>query len=270
MRGLKKPLTIILILLVVVSSSACMQKEPTPEAIIKEIEDVDKYTYSIKYITISNLSNSTVHYRGGFNYDREEAFWEATVVWSKGEVLYLNETLLGDFIYLSYATERNNKIVQEGEANMTVQEYFEKLKKGSTYIKSPEELKYEMLKGPNLARNPLYSIRDMLQNATNFEIAEGDGVYLVVFNFSKSYESPMPENVTQQMRDYFETMRYVRTIKGTARLWIKDNLPIKGEVEGVEIFQLLIENKTSTRRFSAKFEIEYTYKRPEWVKKVIK
>lgn len=246
-----------------------MQKEPTPEVIIKEIEDVDKYMYSVDYVVISNFSNITIHSRGGFNYDREEAFWELITIQSNNEVSYLNWTLLGDFMYFSFAIERNNKIVQSSEANMTIQEYFEKLKKGPTYIKSPEELKYEILKGPNLARNPLYSIRDMLQNATNFEIAEGDGVYLVVFNFSKTYESPMPENVSQQLQDYFETIRYVRTVKGTTRLWIKDNLPIKGEVEGIEMFRLLIENATSTRRFSAKFEIEYTYERPEWIKKVI-
>ena len=268
---MKRLLILGLVFLILVSSSACMQREPTPKAIIEEIGDTDKYMYSLNYTVVGSSGTSMVHYQGGFNYDREEAFWELAVIEESGDIFYSNLTILGDFMYFSYAWERNNKIVEKGKANMTVQEYFRELRNGLTYIniKSPEELKYEILKGSNLARNPLYYIRDILQNATNFETAEGDGVYLVVFNFSKTYESPMPENITQQLRDYFETIRHVRIINGTAWLWIKDNLPIKGKVEGVEIFRLLIENATLTKKFSARFEITCDYKRPEWIREVI-
>lgn len=266
---MKRLLILGLVFLIVVSSSACMQREPTPKAIIEEIEDTDKYMYSLNYTVVGNSSTSIIHCRGGFNYDREEAFWELATITENGDVFYNNFTILGDLMYFSSVWERNNEIVEKVKENMTIQEYFKRLNKGLTSIKSPEELKYEILKGSNLARNPLYYIRDMLQNATNFETAEGDGIYLVVFSFSKTYKSPMPENVTQQLRDYFETLRYVRTINGTAWLWIKDNLPIKGKIEGVETLRLLIENATLTKKFSANFEITYDYKRPEWIKKVI-
>ncbi|USS40657.1 hypothetical protein NF865_10325 [Thermococcus aggregans] len=254
-----------------VCSSACMQRELTPKAILEEIEDTDKYMYSLNYTVVDNSGTSMIHYRGGFNYDREEAFWELAVIEESSGIFYSNLTILGDFMYFLSVWERDNEIVEKVERNMTVQEYFMELKNGSAYINisNPEELKYEILKGSNLGRNPLYYIRDILQNATNFETAEGDDIYLVVFDFSKTYESPMPENVTQNLQDYFETMKYVRTINGTARLWIKDNRPIKGKVEGVETLRLLVVNATSTRKFSASFEITYDYKRPEWIKDVV-
>lgn len=265
---MKKAFVVAFILLVITSFSACVQKEPTPQALIEEIEDVDKYSYSIEYHQETQFSNVTIYSKGGFNYDREEAFWETKVI--REDITYINETILGDFMYFSYAVEKNGHVIQKGGGNTTIQEYFEKLKDGlSPHIKTPEDLKYELLKGAELPRNPLYFIKKALNNATNFEVAKGDGIYLVAFNFTTVYEPSLPENVSEAERAYYEAMKYRKTSKGFIRIWVKDNLPIKGEIKGITIFEIFAANTTSTSKFSAKFEITYDYKRPEWIKKVI-
>ncbi|USG99436.1 hypothetical protein K1720_07885 [Thermococcus argininiproducens] len=265
---MKKAFVITFILLVIISFSACVQKEPTPQALIEEIEDVDKYSYSIEYHQETQFSNVTIYSRGGFNYDREEAFWESKVI--RKEITYINETILGDFMYFSYAIEKNGNVIQKGSGNTTIQEYFEKLKDNlMPGIETPEDLKYQMLKGADLSRNPLYYLKDILKNTTNFEVARGDGLYLIGFNFTRQYESPMPENVSENLKDYFETIRWIETTRGFARLWVKDNLPIKGEIHATKFIERPGLNMTSTIEISAKFEITYDYKRPEWIKKVI-
>ncbi|KUK18600.1 MAG: Uncharacterized protein XD54_0160 [Thermococcus sibiricus] len=259
-----------LILIIMVSFSACIQKEPTPQNLANEIEDVDKYMYSLEYHLKSPYGNSSMYYRGGFNYDKAEAFWEGKIIHSNGDVVYINETIIEDFMYFSYATERNNKIINSYIANMTIQEYFEKLKdRLPPNIKTVEDLRYEIFKRADLRSNPLYYIREALNNVTNFETTKGDGIYLVAFNFTKIYEMPIPENISAAEMGYYESIKHVTITKSFMRLWVKDNLPIKGEIEGIEIFKLLAENITSTREFNAKFEITPDYKRPEWLKKVL-
>ncbi|NJE26800.1 hypothetical protein E3E22_09280 [Thermococcus sp. MV5] len=276
MGTVKNGLIIGLSILLMVSVSACIsQKEPTPEALVKAIEDVDKYTFTMEYYSkYPNLTkmaqNTTIKIRGGFNFDREEAFWETSLFREDGSITYSNGTILGDFVYYSFAIEKKGMIIQKDSVNMTIREYFEKLKDNFVpKIETPEDLKYQMLKGADLNRNPLYYLRDILKNTTNFEAARGDGLYLVGFNFTRRYELPMPENVSGNLKDYFETIRWIETTRGFARVWVKDNLPIKGEIHATKFIERPGLNMTSTIEISAKFEITYDYKRPEWIKKVI-
>lgn len=280
---MKKLSSLILVVLIAVSVSACVSKEsstqsitqsstppeyPTAsessnsfttsqiavdkEDIIKAIEKVEKYEFTAQYSTIPE-GDTQVTSRGGFDYSKEEAFWE--IISKSGNfVTYSNETVWNDSIYYSSLVKQDSKVVQKGEVTSTIEEYFEKVLKGRTEIATPEEFKQWLFKGPDPTRNPLYYVRDILINASSVTaVKEGDS-YIVTFTFTK------------EERTSINSVQKVIAIQGTGKLWLQDNLPTRGEIEITRTTSYVgLEESPTTLNAKIKFEIIYRYQPPEWV-----
>lgn len=214
MNNVKRFISLILILIIAINVSACVSKESstpstnqlttdestsTPSTssettttqtisinkadIIEAIEKVEKYEFAAQYSTIPE-SDIQITSKGGFDYSKEEAFWE--IISKSGDfVTYSNETVWDDSIYYSALVKQNNKIVQKGEVTLTIDEYFEKVLKGRTETATPEEFKQQLFEGPDPTRNPIYYIRDILSNADSFTARQKEDNYVLTFTFTK-------------------------------------------------------------------------------------
>ncbi|HII66689.1 MULTISPECIES: hypothetical protein [Thermococcus] len=292
---MKRFISLILILIIAVSVSACVSKEsstpstsPPPAStpvtideststsstssettttettsinkadIIETIEKVEKYEFAAQYSAIPE-KDIQVTSKGGFDYSKEEAFWE--IISKSGDfVTYSNETVWDDSIYYSALVKQNNRVVQKGEATLTLDEYLEKVLKGRTEIATSEKFKQQLFKGPDPTRNPLYYIRDILSNADSFTASQEGDNYLLTFTFTKE------EQIT------LNSVQKVVKIQGTGKLWIRgDKLPIKGEIEITKATSYAgLEESTTTSNAEITFEIMYEYQPPEWVTKITK
>ncbi|ACS90002.1 MAG: Uncharacterized protein XD54_0159 [Thermococcus sibiricus] len=295
MNNVKRFISLILILIIAVSVSACVSKEsstpstsPPPAStpvtideststsstssettttettsinkadIIETIEKVEKYEFAAQYSAIPE-KDIQVTSKGGFDYSKEEAFWE--IISKSGDfVTYSNETVWDDSIYYSALVKQNNRVVQKGEATLTLDEYLEKVLKGRTEIATSEKFKQQLFKGPDPTRNPLYYIRDILSNADSFTASQEGDNYLLTFTFTKE------EQIT------LNSVQKVVKIQGTGKLWIRgDKLPIKGEIEITKATSYAgLEESTTTSNAEITFEIMYEYQPPEWVTKITK
>jgi len=294
-NNVKRFISLILILIIAVSVSACVSKEsstpstsPPPAStpvtideststsstssettttettsinkadIIETIEKVEKYEFAAQYSAIPE-KDIQVTSKGGFDYSKEEAFWE--IISKSGDfVTYSNETVWDDSIYYSALVKQNNRVVQKGEATLTLDEYLEKVLKGRTEIATSEKFKQQLFKGPDPTRNPLYYIRDILSNADSFTASQEGDNYLLTFTFTKE------EQIT------LNSVQKVVKIQGTGKLWIRgDKLPIKGEIEITKATSYAgLEESTTTSNAEITFEIMYEYQPPEWVTKITK
>jgi len=279
---MKRLFSLILVILVAVSTSACVSKEsstqsttqastpPTSESsnsftttqikidradIINAIEKVEKYGFTVQYSTIPE-GNTQITSRGGFDYSKGEAFWE--IISKSGDfVTYSNETVWDDSVYYSALVKQDNEIVQKGEVTSTIEDYFEKVLKGHTEIATPEEFRQWLFKGPDPVRNPLYYVRDILTNANSVTAIKEGSNYVVTFTFTK------------EERASINSVQKVIVTQGTGKLWLRNNLPTKGEIEITRTTSYEgLEESTTTSNARIEFEIAYTYQPPEWVAEV--
>lgn len=279
---MKRLFSLILVILVALSTSACVSKEssthsttrastpPTSESsnsftttqikidradIINAIEKVEKYGFTVQYSTIPE-GNTQITSRGGFDYSKGEAFWE--IISKSGNfVTYSNETVWDDSVYYSALVKQDNEIVQKGEVTSTIEDYFEKVLKGHTEIATPEEFRQWLFKGPDPVRNPLYYVRDILTNANSVTAIKEGSNYVVTFTFTK------------EERASINSVQKVIVTQGTGKLWLRNNLPTKGEIEITRTTSYEgLEESTTTSNARIEFEIAYTYQSPGWVAEV--
>lgn len=225
------------------------------EELIKSLESVEKYQFTLEYSTIPE-SNTKINAKGGFDFAKEEAFWE--IVTKSGDfITYSNETIWDDYIYYSALVKQDGKLIQKDSQKVMLREYFEKVIKGRTQIATPEEFKEQLFKGPDPTRNPLYYTKDLLESADSLKATREGDYYVVTFPFVKEEEITL-NSIT----------KIVKT-QGTVKLWLENNLPIRGEIQLTRTVEYVGLEKVSTTEAIVKFELSYRYERPEWVKKIV-
>ncbi|NJE26799.1 hypothetical protein E3E22_09275 [Thermococcus sp. MV5] len=225
------------------------------EELIKSLESVKKYQFTLEYSTIPE-SDTKISAKGGFDFTKEEAFWE--IATKSGDfITYSNETVWDDYIYYSTLVKQDGKLIQKDSQKIRLREYFEKVIKGRTQIATPEEFKEQLFKGADPTRNPLYYTKDLLESADSLKATREGEYYVVTFPFAKEEEITL-NSIT----------KIVKT-QGTVKLWLENKLPIKGEIQLTRTVEYVGLEKVSTTKALVKFEVSYIYEKPEWVKKVI-
>lgn len=237
------------------TTTEAMMPTLNKEDLINAIESVEKYQFTAEYSTIPKR-DTQINSKGGFDFTKEEAFWEITSL-SGDLVAYSNEVVWGNSIYYSVTVEQDNKIVQQESTSMTIETYFKQVLQGRTEIKTVEEFKQWLFKGADPTRNSLYYIHDLLSNADSFEVSKEGSNYIVTFTFTK-----------EEMVNLDSIEKHIKT-EGTGKLWLEDNLPIKGEIKIKRTTSYTGLDSTTTTEAIVKFELSYRYERPEWVKKIV-
>ncbi|ADT83209.1 hypothetical protein [Thermococcus barophilus] len=253
---MKRGLAVLILVSLLVLAFGCMStKPPTKESVAKAIEDVDRYEFQgeLRDSGSKMINNFTSYIRGGFYYSREEAYWEIEIHEEKA-VRYINETILGDLLYYSYILKAGGRIVEDSQVTETLQEYFDSIK-DNTNITSPEDLKWKILKGSDPMKNPLYFIKELLENSNITKIEKTNKGHLIEFTFK-----------IQKRYSNFGNVLYI-TNKGNGKMLIKNNLPIEAEISAMRIAQTN-ENHSTIRKYDLRISFFYEYKRPEWVRRV--
>ncbi|MBO8175375.1 MAG: hypothetical protein H0Z18_08975 [Thermococcus sp.] len=250
---MKKRLAVLMLvsLLGLAIASGCIAtKPPTKESVVKAIEDVDKYEFWAE----SKSGEVTTNVHGGVYYSQEEGYWEI-VIKSEKEIRYVNETLLKDMFYYSYVLKAGGRKIEGYSEKLTVEEYFNKYIVDSSNLTNPEEVKWEILKGPYFTTNPLNFIKDLLQHGNITKIEKTDKGYIVEFVFKK----------VEKHKAFGTTLKI--TIEGSGKLLIKGALPMEAELIVTKISKVG-DRKPTISNYTAKVKFSYRYKRPEWVREV--
>ncbi|WP_457752637.1 hypothetical protein [Thermococcus sp.] len=256
---MKKKLAVLMLVSVlglVIALGCVTNKSPTKEDVIRAIGDVEKYEFQSKLKDSGSemIRNFTSYIHGGFYYSREEAYWEIEIHEGK-TVRYINETILGNLLYYSYALKAGDRVVEDSQLTETIQEYFDSIKE-STNITSPEELKWMILKGSDPMKNPLYFIKRLLENGNITKIEKTGEKYLLEFIFE----------IQEKHRTFSDELHL--TTKGSGKLLIENNLPIEAKISAIRIAQTN-ENHLTIRGYNLTVSFSYEYKRPEWVRRAI-